>query len=134
MIKTWNKRSEVQRLSFSLCPAARSRSIYYATYPIPSRSTKPCPIQLPLYATFIPQNIHIHASIYLFAFFPFPLINLSALIIFRGPEPESASRRPIFPKQTQLQNNTLNIQTAPSRLSPLIKPCQSPPFTKCEYF
>lgn len=120
MIKTWKKKSEVQRLSLRFYPSSS-----LVVYP-------PCylsnPIPIPIYQVIPPSNYHymqtfiptestfMHPSIYHLTSFPFPLFNLSALMIFRGPE--SASRQPIFPKQTQLQNNTLNIQTAPSRLSP----------------
>jgi hypothetical protein len=56
-------------------------------------------------------------------------------ITFRAPVPLSANRLPIFPKQTQLQNSTLKIQTAPSMLScPNHSPVQLPPFPRYGYF
>jgi hypothetical protein len=46
---------------------------------------------------------------------------------FRIPNPLRASRRPMLPKQTQEQNNTLRIQIAPSMFSLLIYPPRSTP-------
>jgi hypothetical protein len=49
--------------------------------------------------------------------YPLPLYFLES---FLSLPPLSANLRPTFPKQTQLQNNTLRIQIPPSRLSVLM--------------
>ena len=124
----------MQRCPFSLLQAARGIS-----------TMLPMPIQLSihshasnkLYANFYSTenyqpHVSTHLSIYLLAPFKSPFSTLAGTT-FLVP-PLNANRLPIFPKQTQLQNNTLRIQTAPSMLSlPTHSPAQGALFPRYGY-
>jgi hypothetical protein len=89
-----------------------------------------------LYANFYStenyQTPRIYPSIYLLVPFRSPFSTLAGTP-FLVP-PLNANRLPIFPKQTQLQNNTLRIQTAPSMLSlPTHSPAQGALFPRYGY-